>query len=163
MKLGRNAGPSHPPPSTWNQNGPDEALQAGGFGGLQRGRLRDGQLLAGHGRLPARLRGADQAYVDANGVYTTSYLDEVHHQRPQTQFNVTPSFFLRTGNVGHEIKAGFHYRHTPYDIHVLPGRKASWASTASGPEPRYNVAGFTRPQLEPDGHEVRTTASSPTR
>ncbi len=145
IKLGRNAGPQHPPPSTWNQNGPDklykledsEVFSANVFATATYARVMGGFSLLSVGRT--------QSYVDSAGVYTSSYLDEVI-QRPQTQFGVTPSFFLRTGNVGHEIKAGFQYRHTPYNTifswpQGIKGVNGEWAGAP------YNLAGFTRPQL----------------
>ncbi len=83
--------------------------------------------------------GQGQAFQDENKVWHGGTGSSTA-SRPQTQVSVAPSFFLRTGNVGHELKAGFTYRHTPVSswstwpiIGQAPGIYADGA-----------VAGFTR-------------------
>jgi hypothetical protein len=112
QKFGRNAGPDHPQETTWDQSGPTKIYKVEDshifspdlFATATYSRVMGGFALLSEGR--------GQMYQDSNGVYHNSYLDYVT-QRPQTQVGITPSFFFRTGNIGHELKAGFGYRHTP--------------------------------------------------
>jgi hypothetical protein len=112
QKFGRNAGPNHPQETTWDQTGPTKIYKLEDshifspnmFATATYARVMGGFALISEGRA--------QTFLDTNGVYHGSYEDYIT-QRPQTQASITPSFFLRTGNVGHEIKAGFNYRKTP--------------------------------------------------
>ena len=145
QKFGRNAGPTHPPESTWNQSGPTKLYKAEDshifsadvFATASFSRVMGGFQLISVGR--------GQMYQDAAGVYHNSYIDFIT-QRPQTQVSVQPSFFLRTGNIGHEFKVGFNYRKTPVTSNT------SWPTGILGVNADFfgsdtDVAGFTRASL----------------
>jgi hypothetical protein len=119
IKLGRNASPTRPPETAWNQTGPGKIYK-----------IEDSHIFgsdffatASYSRVMGGFQfdtdGQTQAFQDAGGVWHNSFY---HYDtyRPQTQVTVTPSYFLRTGNVGHEFKAGFIYRTTPV------GSQSSW-------------------------------------
>ncbi len=84
--------------------------------------------------------GKGQYYVDANGVARYGN-GSYQTNRPQTQASIVSSYFLRTGKVGHEIKAGFTYRHAPvtsWSSWPIIGYAPEVLGTASA------VAGFAR-------------------
>ncbi len=139
----RGVGPFATPDASWNQSGPAKVYK-----------MEDSQVFgsdffatASYARVIEEFSllsvGHGQYYVDENGV-AHGGINDYTTNRPQTQISVTPSYFLRTGSVGHEIKAGFTYRHAPV---------TSWSSTpilAYAPG-RFGtpgaVAGFPRDNL----------------
>jgi len=141
-KIGRNAGPERPPETAYNQTGPTKVYK-----------LEDSQIFssdffatASWSRVISEFRfdttGQDQAYQDDQGIWHYGFYN-YFTTRPQTQVAVTPSYFLRTGSIGHEFKAGFVYRTTPVQsqsfwpqgfINYAPGQYA---------EDR-GIAGFVR-------------------
>ncbi|MGZ8878622.1 MAG: carboxypeptidase regulatory-like domain-containing protein, partial [Candidatus Aminicenantales bacterium] len=112
LKFGRNAGPEHPQETTWNQTGPTKIYKledshvfgSNVFATVTYARVMSEFVLTSIGRA--------QTYQDSNDIWHNSYQD-YGTWRPQTQFTFAPSFFLRTGSVGHEVKVGFTYRRTP--------------------------------------------------
>jgi Carboxypeptidase regulatory-like domain len=145
QKLGRQGGPTHPPETTLDQSGPTKLYKledshiftSDVFATASYSRVMGGFQLISEGR--------SQQYIDAAGVYHNSYYD-YHTQRPQTQASIQPSFFLRTGSMGHEFKVGFNYRKTPITTtsSMTTGLKGVAADAFGTP---YNVAGFERPRL----------------
>lgn len=143
IKLGRGAAPNRPPETTENQKGPTKIYK------LEDSHIFSSDIFATAtyarvlGGFQLVSAGQEQGYVDANGVYHNSFYN-YYTQRPQTQISVTPSFFLRTGSVGHEIKAGFTYRHTPItSISSYPtGIRAMNGDWFGAP---FDIADFTRP------------------
>lgn len=152
-QLNRGVGPLVTPDASTNQGGPTKIYK-----------LEDTQVFgadlfatASFARVISEFRlqpvGQGQNYWDENGVqhygafsYSTS--------RPQTQLSVTPSYFLQTGTLGHELKVGFTYRHTPV---------SSWSAspiTAYAPgafAPGFGaVAGFSR-ETRPE-YDIRSTS-----
>jgi Carboxypeptidase regulatory-like domain/TonB-dependent Receptor Plug Domain len=144
-QLFAGVGPLVTPEASLNQSGPSKIYK------IEDSQVFGGDLfvIASYARfLPAfqlESVGQGQAFWDENGVQhyaTGNYSTE----RPQTQFSVTPSFFLRTGKVGHEVKAGFTYRYTPI---------TSWSSWpiigyAPGIYADGAVAGFSREGVLPN-------------
>jgi hypothetical protein len=142
QKLGRNASATRPAEAAWDQTGPSKIYKIEDshvfspniFASASYSRLIGGFQLVSPGQ--------GQRYQDDNGVYHNSYLGE-YIRRPQTQVNFTPSFFLRTGEVGHEIKAGFVYRTTPWSTQLtVPTGIVGTAASNYGLD--YDVAGFAR-------------------
>ncbi len=141
IKLGRNAGPTRPPETAWNQTGPGKIYKLEDshiFSSDFFASLSYSRVLGGFG---FDTDGQGQAFNDANGVWHNSYYHYTTY-RPQTQVNFLPSYFLRTGNIGHEFKAGFVYRDTPI------GSTSSWPTGIIGWAPGsyldQGVAAFTR-------------------
>lgn len=145
QKLGRQGGPTHPPETTLDQSGPTKLYKledshiftSDVFATASFSRVMGGFQLISEGR--------GQQYIDAAGIYHNSYYD-YHTLRPQTQIAVQPSFFLRTGNIGHEFKVGFNYRKTPITSTsaMTTGIKGVSGDYFGTP---YDVAGFQRPSL----------------
>jgi Carboxypeptidase regulatory-like domain len=147
LKFGRGAGANHPQETTWNQTGPTKIYKVEDsnmfgsdvFASVSYSRVMSEFQLTSIGR--------GQMYTDENGVFHNSYVD-YGTWRPQTQFTVTPSFFLRTGSVGHELKAGFTYRKTPVASNstwptgiVAVAANSPWAGLSQ------DAAEFTRPSV----------------
>jgi hypothetical protein len=143
--VGRSAGPSRPSETAWTQEGPTKIY-----------RLEDSHVFGADlfatvaysrviGNFSLASPGQAQAYLDENGIWRYSYYDYSSF-RPQTQVTATPSYFLRTGGVGHEIKLGFNYRSTPV------GSTTSWPAGIIGYAPGYGFgdqanASFLRPAV----------------
>jgi hypothetical protein len=135
QKVGRGAGPTRPPETAWNEAGPTKIY-----------RLEDSHIFssdvfatAAYSRVIGGFQlvppGTGQSFVDDNGIWHNSFLNYTTY-RPQTQVTATPSLFLRTGSVGHEIKLGFVYRSTPI------------GSTTSWPQ---GIIGYSAPYGFSDG------------
>jgi hypothetical protein len=119
IKIGRNAAPTRPHETTWDQSGPTSLYKledshifspnlfatalwssvSGGFGLISEGRPFIGTT-------------PNYAYRSADGVNHNAYEDYIT-DRPQHQFSANLNAFARTGDVGHEFKFGFSYRTTP--------------------------------------------------
>ncbi len=114
LKFGRNAGPTRPPETAWNQTGPttiykgeiSEVFSSKLFATGSYAFVDGGFQLAPVGGL-----GVD-AYQDANAVWHNSYY-LYQTSRPQHQAAANGSYFFNTGTLGHELKFGFQYRVTP--------------------------------------------------
>lgn len=112
VKIGRNAGPTRPPETAFNQTGPTKIYK-----------VEDSQIFSadffatvGYSRVISEFAfdttGQSQAYLDNDGVWHDGFYN-YQTTRPQTQLTATTNFFLRTGDIGHEFKLGFTYRDTP--------------------------------------------------
>jgi hypothetical protein len=119
VKIGRNAGPTRPQPTTWNQSkfGDDptaykledthifsSAFYLTGMYSVVNGGF---QLVpqGGTGRGPQQRNAA----LDEDFVFQHTFL-LVQTERPQEQFKADASTFFNTGNVAHELKFGAGYR-----------------------------------------------------
>lgn len=117
VKIGRNAGPTRPQETTWNQQkfGPNPTAW----------KVEDTHIFSSNFYLTglySKVNGgfelAPQGGVDPNG--PTSYLDQdsVWHntfllnqtERPQEQYKVDASNFFNTGSLSHELKFGAGHR-----------------------------------------------------
>jgi Carboxypeptidase regulatory-like domain len=141
-KQGRNTSPTRPPETSWDQQGPTKIYKledshifgADVFATVSYSRVLGGFQLVSEGQ--------NTMYRDANGVFHNGYLN-YYTDRPQTQLSVTPSFFLRTGKVGHEFKVGFNYRKTPIgSITSWPGGMQTYAPGAYASD--RGIVGFNR-------------------
>lgn len=140
--LNRFVGPYTTPEASVNQSGPTKLYKLEDsqvFGADLFVTASYSRVIGGFQQVPV---GQGQAYWDENGVqqYGTGSFSAY---RPQTQVAVTPSYFFRTGKLGHEIKAGFNYRQTPvttWNNWPIQGYAPGiWAEGA--------VAGFNREAL----------------
>jgi hypothetical protein len=140
--LNRFVGPYVTPDASVNQSGPTKLYKLEDsqvFGADLFATASYSRVIGGFQQVPV---GQGQAYWDENGVqhYGTGSFSAY---RPQTQVSVTPSYFFRTGKVGHEIKAGFNYRYTPVQTWnswpIAGWAPGQWADGA--------VAGFSRESL----------------
>ncbi len=114
LKFGRSAGPQRPAPTSWNQDGPTTIWKG------ELSQVFSSQLFAtasysfvdGGFELIPQAGVGTTAYLDANGSWQGSYAF-YQTSRPQHQVSANSSYFFNTGSVGHELKFGFQYRHTP--------------------------------------------------
>lgn len=127
-KQGRNAGPTRPPETTWNQAGfgPKGTYKLedthifsssfyltgmasrvnGGFGLW----ANSGANCSSFECVEQQTRGQKSMVLDlANGVWRNSFLS-VQGERPQEQLRLDGSAFFNTGALSHELKFGFGYR-----------------------------------------------------
>lgn len=111
IKTGRDAGPSRPPETTWNQAGPSplekfedthvfssKFFLTGSFSGID-----GGFSLTPQGGLDANL------YFDVDGVAHGSYL-YLQNERPTEGYKLTGSYFFSGGSTSHELKFGYSHR-----------------------------------------------------
>lgn len=124
IKLGRNASPSRPPETTYNQGG--------NYGGPTMWKVEDTQMFGSNVYLTgllSHLEGGFQliadagkgcksvdcmltvgpSYQDADGNFHRNYLS-YYTERPQDQYRADGSTFFNTGALSHELKFGFGYR-----------------------------------------------------
>jgi len=114
VKIGRNASPTRPQETTWNQGkfGPsptaakveDTHIFSSNFylTGLF-SKVNGGFALVPQGSLN------DTPYIDNLGVWHNSF-EYVSTERPQKQYKADASTFFNTGNLSHELKFGAGYR-----------------------------------------------------
>ena len=110
QKQGRNAGPTHPQPTTWDQILPQNTWK-----------LQDSHVFSSNLFASASYSGQNGNFVLApeGGLVTQTFLDadaNWHNTyefysapRPQRQVKADASVFFNTGSLGHELKAGFSY------------------------------------------------------
>jgi hypothetical protein len=111
---GRDAGPTRPQPTTWNQsrNGPDptadkiEDTQIFGSNFYLTGLLSD--VNGGFELVPQGGVGP-VTYLDPNGVWHNTFVD-FQTLRPQKQAKLDASSFFNLGSVSNELKYGASYR-----------------------------------------------------
>jgi hypothetical protein len=128
LKFGRSAGPTRPAPTSWDQSGPTTIWKG------ELSQVFSSQLFAtasysfvdgGFQLIPEGGLGTT-AFKDANSVYQNSY-SFYQTSRPQHQVAANSSYFFNTGSLGHELKFGFQYRHTPINSSSgWPGDTASY-------------------------------------
>src|SRR5438874_87293 len=124
VKFGRNVGPTRPPETAWDQNGPTtiwkvEATQIFKpnfyLTGLYSHQNSVFNLIPDAGQrcttLSCALNGPT-TWLDINVVPHRSFI-AFTTERPQTQYRGDASSFFSTGSVSHELKYGFGYRKAP--------------------------------------------------
>lgn len=114
IKIGRNAGPTRPQLTTWNQSSFGDSPTAA--------KLEDTHIFSsnfyltglysivngGFQLVPQGGLGAS-AYLDQTGTWQNSFL-QYQTERPQEQFKADASSFFNTGSLSHELKFGASYR-----------------------------------------------------
>ena len=126
IKTGRNAGPTRPPETTWNQSG---------FGPTGTLKLEDTHIFSSNFYLTgmySKVNGGFQLQPDSGAnckdldcvlqnatkapVFSASEqswrntIYSAQGERPQTQYRLDGSSFFNTGAINHELKFGFGYR-----------------------------------------------------
>ncbi len=110
IKQGRNAGPSRPPETTWNQSGPTP-IYTGDIAhffnpnfelSLQLSHVGGGFQLIPQGS-------ADQIRFDSSFVWHDTFIS-YKTDRPIDQVALRGSYFLNAGNVDHEFKFGYKFK-----------------------------------------------------
>jgi len=114
IKIGRNAGPTRPQETTWNQGkfGPSPTAS----------KVEDTHIFSSNFYLTGLFSKVNGGFelVPQGGLDKTAYIDnlQVWHntfvlattERPQKQYKADASTFFNTGNLSHELKFGAGYR-----------------------------------------------------
>jgi hypothetical protein len=152
VKIGRNAGPTRPQPTTWNQQkfgpGPtaykveDTHIFSSAFylTGMY-SKVNGGFELAPQG---GGGRGDLNTQLDGNFSWQQNFL-LYQTERPQEQFKADASTFFNTGNLSHELRFGAGYREA--EVTTLtrwPGFGLELNYYVSNYGYPYNVIGLTR-------------------
>ena len=116
-KFGRNASPTRPPETTWNQRGPTAIIKfedthvfsssfflSGGYN-----KVDGGFSLFSLGFINQGGNDAPQAHRGPGRVWEGSFWNG-GSSRPSDEFHVDGSYFFNTGNVSHELKFGARLR-----------------------------------------------------
>jgi hypothetical protein len=126
VKLGRNASPTRPPETTWNQSGFGPAgtykledthifssnfYLTGMYSKVNGGFQLQPDTGAGCAELDCVLTNATKAAVisGSTGAWRNTYVS-AQGVRPQEQYRADGSAFFNTGALNHELKFGFGYR-----------------------------------------------------
>jgi hypothetical protein len=120
LKFGRNASPTRPPDTTWNQGGPTEVFKGEGnavvgsnlFVTGRYAHVKGGFFLTPQGGLDTKM-----IFADDDGIARGSWY-EIRTDRPQSTFAVDSNYF----HGRHELKFGFSYRTADVDSSAtVPG------------------------------------------
>lgn len=146
-KIGRNAGVTRPPETTWNQTGPTSIYKFEDSHVFGPSLMLSGKFAYVSGGFSFDPQGGIDATMyqdfDAGGVYHGSYYQYVT-DRPQYQTNVDGTFY--TGK--NELKFGFQYRHTPVSSITRWPNQGTWSVVnleSQGLPPGIGWAELTRP------------------
>ena len=113
-KFGRNASPTRPQPTTWDQRGPSAIIRfedthvfnSNFFLGGHYGKVDGGFQLTSKGVVGAgSLEAAPETVWDQDGIWQNSYLSG-GSSRPSEEVNLDANYFFNTGNTSHELKIG---------------------------------------------------------
>ncbi len=110
VKIGRNAGPDRPQPTSWDQSGPTPiyTFDVGHF--FTQDIEVSGQYSHVGGGFQLIPQGtANQIRWDNNFVWQDTYVSYIT-ERPTDQYALRGNWFVETGNVSHEFKFGFKYK-----------------------------------------------------
>jgi hypothetical protein len=149
-KFGRNASPTRPQPTTWDQKGPttiwkgeDSQVFGPNFVASANYSWEDG----GFGLTPegGAGPGGPDVYQDGDGIWHNSFQNYVT-KRPQHQANANLSAFFNTGSIGHELKFGFGWRKFNVGSHSQWPGQANVGYFAGG-NYGYDVAKLTRDKI----------------
>ena len=122
LKFGRNAGPTRPQETTWDQTLPQNTWKVEDSQVFSSSLFATVQYNGINGNFTLDPEGGNrQAFIDEGGVWHNSY--QIYAApRPQRQVKGDVSFFFNTGNLGHELKAGFGYLRSGARSHsIWPG------------------------------------------
>jgi hypothetical protein len=123
LKAGRNAGPQHPQPTTWNQITPQNTWKFSDSHVFSPSLFATVQYNGANGNFELAPQGGlvPQTFIDEGGIWQNTYLFYAA-PRPQRQVKGDISFFFNTGSAGHELKAGFGYlKATATSTTIWPG------------------------------------------
>ena len=110
LRFGRNAGPTRPQPTTWDQVLPHNTWKIQDSQVISSKLFASAQYSGANGDFQLRPEGglAPQSFLDGEGVWHNTYFFYEARQ-PQRQVKADASYFFNTGGLGHELKAGFTY------------------------------------------------------
>jgi hypothetical protein len=132
QKIGRNASPSRPPETTWNQDGRSSEPDVFGFFSERPtvAKVEDTHIFGsnffltglysevdgGFELIPQGGTSRDQlnAELDSGFVWHRTFI-EYFSIRPQEQYKADGSYFFSTGNLNHELKFGANLRQATVD------------------------------------------------
>jgi hypothetical protein len=116
-KFGRNASPTRPQPTTWDQRGPSAIIKfedthvfnsnfflTGGYSKVDGGFSLTSKNVVANG-----IDNADFSFRDDDGVWQGSFWSG-GSARPSDEFKVDGSYFFNTGDTSHELKFGARMR-----------------------------------------------------
>jgi Carboxypeptidase regulatory-like domain/TonB-dependent Receptor Plug Domain len=113
VKIGRNAGPTRPQETTWNQGkfGPSPtALKVEDTHVFSSNFYLTGMYSKVNGGFQLAPQGGDRVpFLDINGIWRNSFF-LIQIERPQEQFKADASSFFNTGTLSHELKYGASFR-----------------------------------------------------
>ncbi len=121
VKIGRNASPTRPPPTTWNQSGPTDIYK-----------LEDTHIFNSNFYLTGMasyVGGGFQLVPQGGGIGDRNFANVVQDQasvwqnsfllyqtdRPQEQAKLDGNYFFNTGSASHELRFGVGYRSADVD------------------------------------------------
>ncbi|MDA8019256.1 MAG: carboxypeptidase regulatory-like domain-containing protein [Thermoanaerobaculia bacterium] len=151
VKNGRNAGPTRPQPTTWNQTGPTDIYKLEDTHVFSSSFFLSGLAsYVGGGFQLTPQGGLDgpESVLDPDFVWQTNFL---HHEtdRPQEQLKLDASYFFDTGSVGHELKFGVGYRAVELtSFSVWPGNGIRFDYNIANYDTPYEIVQITRPRAE---------------
>ena len=140
IKNGRNAGPTRPQLTTWNQTGPTDIWKLEDTHVFSSSFFLTGMAsYVGGGFQLTPQGGLDGPAIrwDENFVWQDNFF---HHDtvRPQDQIKLDGNYFFNTGDVSHDLKFGVGYRKVGITSQSLfPGNGSRW--DFYGPNPGDNV------------------------
>ncbi len=153
-KFGRNAGPTRPGPTTWDQRGPSAIIKfedthvvssnffiTGGYSKVDGGFSLTGKSTAALGN------DAPMSFLDDNGVWQGSFWSG-SSSRPSEEFKADGSYFFNTGDVSHELKFGARLREFDRNSKFTWPNDNAWAvNIGSGFQPSllFTQRGFNPP------------------
>lgn len=125
IKFGRNAGPTRPKETTWNQTGPSPIWKAELtqlFGSNLFLTALYSEVEGGFQLVPQSGLNAPDMVTDAGGVSRNSFY-KYETLRPQELAKLDGSYFFNTGSINHELKFGVSYRYNEvFSRTSFPGR-----------------------------------------
>ena len=151
VKTGRNAGPTRPQPTTWNQTGPTDIYKLEDTHVFSSSFFLSGlasYVGGGFELTPQGGLGGQEAVLDPDFSWQTNFL---HHEteRPQEQVKLDASYFFDTGSVGHELKFGAGYRAVELtSLSAWPGAGIRLDYNIANYDTPYNIVQVTRPRAE---------------
>ncbi len=109
LKFGRSAGSTRPQATSWDQNTPAHIWKFEDSQVFSSNLFATASYSGNNNDFSLTPEGGNAAlYIDADGVWHNSYL-YFDGPRPTRQAKIDTSFFFNTGDLGHELKAGFSY------------------------------------------------------
>ena len=147
LVFGRGADATHPPPTTVDQTLPSNAWKAEDSQVVSSNLFFDVMYAGLNGFFGLTPEGKGQLFNDGStGVWAGTSPYFLAQTLPQKQFKGDGSYFLNTGSLGHELKAGFQYlKVTPYYVTGSPANPAP----ASDPNQLVKVGGFVNVFSDP--------------
>ena len=147
LAFGRGADATHPPPTTVDQTLPSNTWKVEDSQVVSSNLFFDVMYAGVNGFFGLTPEGKGQLFYDGStGVWAGTSPYFLAQTLPQKQFKGDGSYFLNTGSLGHELKAGFQY--LKVTTHYITGSPANPAP-ASDPNQLVKVGGFVNDFKDP--------------